>query len=62
MSEKFLSTCRKQWRELNDTWQDDRCGGVRGSDMWAKTLCVFWQKCFSSGNTVAGTSFGRLWP
>jgi hypothetical protein len=40
MSEKLQSIFRNQWRKLNDTWQDDRCGGVRSSDRIARTLCA----------------------
>jgi hypothetical protein len=36
MSEMFWYSFRTQWRELNDTWLDDRYGGVGSSDnKWA---------------------------
>jgi hypothetical protein len=51
MSEKFQSVFRKEWREVNDTWLDDRCDGVGCRDRWARTLCALathlltWQHC-----------------
>jgi hypothetical protein len=51
VSVTVLSIFRKQWRELNDTWWDDRCGGVGSTDRWVTILCavetlfLVWQHC-----------------
>jgi hypothetical protein len=62
MSEKFWYIFRKQWRELNDTWWDDRCGSVGSSDTkWARTLAtllLIWQHwCWSLVWTFGATTY-----